>query len=613
MAQAAPTKQAKKSRYRFEQFTAVRLTNGLTFSPDGEYVAYITNTSGQFNIWKQSVKGGWPWQITTFEDNAVRTVKWTPNSDLVFLADHHGNEMHQIYRIDANGGYAEPLTDLENVQHNFSSSGLSKDGRYLAYAANGRNPADMDINVMDLETGESKPLIGGDANYFPAGWSPDGKQLLGVQIYGNTDQDILLIDVETQEAKNLTKHDEPTVYFPVGWAADGSGFYFITDKDREFQGLAFYNLSNDSVEMVETPDWNIEHVDHSEGDKLRAWVVNEDGYSKLYVKNLESDQMLDLPSLPDGTISTIGFSPDGNTLGFYINGPKHVSDLYLLDLTSGALNRLTYSMLGGVPETDMVEPELIRFRTFDGKDIPAYLYKPEGASASQPVAAVLSIHGGPEAQERPSYAYGGFYQYLLSLGIAVLAPNIRGSTGYGKSYQKLIHRDFGGDDLKDMQAAADYLKELDWVDGNRLGVFGGSYGGFATLSCATRLADYWAAAVDVVGPSNLVTFAKAVPPFWKRMMKQWVGDPEEDFDFLMERSPITYVDQLQCPILVIQGANDPRVVQSESDQMVDRLKELGRDVEYMVFEDEGHGFTKRSNALIAWRATADFFEKHLSA
>jgi len=611
MAQAAPIQKAGKSRYQFEQFTAVRMTNGLTFSPDGEYVAYISNTSGQFNVWKQSVKGGWPWQITTFEDNTVRNVKWTPNNELLFLADHHGNEMHQIHRINANGGFAEALTDLENVRHNFSGSDLTKDGRYLAYASNGRNPADMDISVLDLETGESKTLIGGDANYSSAGWSSDGKQLLAVKHYSNTDQDILLIDVDTQEAKNLTKHDEPTVYYPAGWAADGSGFYFITDKDREFQGLAFCNLANNTVESVETPEWDIEHIDHSDGDKLRAWVVNEDGYSKLYVMNLESGQMVDMPSLPNGTISGIGFSPGGNTLGFYINGPKHVSDLYLLDLESGGLNRLTYSMLGGVPETDMVEPKLIRFKTFDGKEIPAYLYQPEEASADQPVAAVLSIHGGPEAQERPSYAYGGFYQYLLSLGIAVLAPNIRGSTGYGKSYQKLIHRDFGGDDLKDFQAAADYLKELDWVDGNRLGVFGGSYGGFATLSCATRLSEYWAAAVDVVGPSNLVTFAKAVPPFWKRMMKEWVGDPEEDHDFLMERSPITYVDQLQCPILVIQGANDPRVVQSESDQMVDRLKELDQEVEYMVFEDEGHGFTKRSNALIAWRATADFFEKHL--
>jgi dipeptidyl aminopeptidase/acylaminoacyl peptidase len=196
--------------------------------------------------------------------------------------------------------------------------------------------------------------------------------------------------------------------------------------------------------------------------------------------------------------------------------------------------------------------------------------------------------------------------------IGVLATNIRGSTGYGKTYQKLIHRDFGGADLLDWEHAALYLRGLPWVDPARLGVFGGSYGGFATLSCVTRLPEYWAAAVDIVGPSNLITFARAVPPAWKRMMKQWVGDPDEDAEMLRERSPITYVDNVRAPLLVIQGANDPRVVKPESDQMVERLRELGRTVEYMVFDDEGHGFTKTANSLKALKASAEWLEKHLT-
>jgi dipeptidyl aminopeptidase/acylaminoacyl peptidase len=193
----------------------------------------------------------------------------------------------------------------------------------------------------------------------------------------------------------------------------------------------------------------------------------------------------------------------------------------------------------------------------------------------------------------------------------VLATNIRGSTGYGKSYQKLIHRDWGGAELKDMEHAAIYLQSLSWVDPDRLGVFGGSFGGFATLSCVARLPQYWAAAVDIVGPSNLVTFVKAVPPAWKRMMKAWVGDPDEDAEMLREPSPITYIENIRAPLLIIQGANDPRVVKPESDQMVERLRELGRPVEYMVFEDEGHGFTKTANALKAFKATAEWLERHL--
>ena len=231
------------------------------------------------------------------------------------------------------------------------------------------------------------------------------------------------------------------------------------------------------------------------------------------------------------------------------------------------MTQLTDGFLGGIDEADLVEPELITYPTHDGRDIPAWLYRPEGDG---PFPVVLSIHGGPEAQERPIYMYCGLYQYLLTRGIGILAPNVRGSTGYGKTYQKLIHRDWGGAELKDFKAAAEYLKGLDWVDGDRLGVFGGSFGGFATLSCVSRLPDYWAAAVDIVGPSNLVTFAKTAPPTWRRLMAQWIGDPDTEADFLMERSPITYVDQIRAPLFVIQGANDPRVVKAESDQIVER-------------------------------------------
>jgi dipeptidyl aminopeptidase/acylaminoacyl peptidase len=268
-------------------------------------------------------------------------------------------------------------------------------------------------------------------------------------------------------------------------------------------------------------------------------------------------------------------------------------------------------MLGGLAPAELIAPELVRYRTFDGREIPAWLYRPRGASESHPAPVVISIHGGPEAQERVEYR--ALYQFLLSRGIGVLAPNIRGSTGYGKAYQKLIHRDWGGAELKDIQATAEYARTLSWVNPHKLGIYGGSFGGFATLSAVTRLPDYWAAAVDIVGPSNLLTFVRSVPPTWRRMMAAWVGDPEEDADMLRERSPITWVESIRAPLLVLQGANDPRVVKAESDQMVERLREMGREVEYVIFADEGHGFTKRVNTLRAYRLAADFFQKHLSA
>jgi dipeptidyl aminopeptidase/acylaminoacyl peptidase len=286
-----------------------------------------------------------------------------------------------------------------------------------------------------------------------------------------------------------------------------------------------------------------------------------------------------------------------------------VFDVYVADLDAGSVTRVTDNFLGGIPEAELVEPELVHFSTFDGKQVPAWLYRPLGATGRLPV--LLSVHGGPESQERTQVTRSSsFYQYLLSRGIAVMAPNVRGSTGYGKSYQRLIHRDWGGDELKDIEHAGKWLREQGWVDAERIAVYGASFGGFATLSAMTRLSDYWRCGIDLVGPANLVTFAKAVPPHWRSSMKKWVGDPEEDFDFLMSRSPITYVEQMKAPLLVLQGANDPRVVKLESDQMVEKLRSLGLEVEYNVFEDEGHDFSKRVNQLKAYRIIAAFLFKH---
>jgi dipeptidyl aminopeptidase/acylaminoacyl peptidase len=299
-------------------------------------------------------------------------------------------------------------------------------------------------------------------------------------------------------------------------------------------------------------------------------------------------------------------SPDGRHAALIWQGPQRPPDLYVIETKTGKARRLTDSMLGGLRPRQLIEPELVSYPSFDGREIPAWLYRPKRRGR---VPVVLSIHGGPESQERPVYM--PLYQYLLSRGIAVLATNIRGSSGYGKSFQKLIHRDWGGGDVRDWDHAVKWLHRQDWVNRDRIAVWGGSYGGFAVLSCVTRLPDYWRCAVDIFGPSNLVTFVKAVPPTWKRFMDRWVGNPETEEDFLVERSPITYVEQVKAPLLVIQGAKDPRVVKPESDQMVERLRSLGREVEYEVFEDEGHGFTRRTNELRAFKLSADWLERHL--
>jgi dipeptidyl aminopeptidase/acylaminoacyl peptidase len=347
----------------------------------------------------------------------------------------------------------------------------------------------------------------------------------------------------------------------------------------------------------------------SRNGSLLVWSVNEDGRSALHARDLLTGGERTLPAIPLGVIRSMAVAPDGSSIALMLGTPTQSSEIYIVDLVADETRRITWGMLGGIPEAVFIEPTLIRYPTHDGREVPAWLYRPAG---NGPFPVLLSIHGGPEAQERPNYSYNGLYQYLLSQGIGVLAPNVRGSSGYGISYQKLIHRDWGGDELKDFEFAHRYLQSLDWVKSDRIGVFGGSFGGFATLSCVSRLPDLWAAAVDLVGPSNLVTFAKAVPPTWRAFMAGWVGDPYTEVDFLMSRSPISYVDQIRTPLFVIQGANDPRVVKPESDQIVERLRERGVDVRYDVYEDEGHGFTKRSNSLKALGDTAEFLIAHLN-
>lgn len=607
-------------RYSFEQFAAARNYGDLSFSPDGQSIAYTTNASGQFNVWRQPIVTGpgghplMPIQLTALVEDAARRAIWSPDgARILTAADHHGSENFQLYEIPAEEGWLYPLTDQPEVRHDLGAEPFSPDGASIAYASNERTPQDFDVFVRERTSAEGRPLLADGEYYVPLSWSPDGRSLLVERAISNTDNDLYLVDVASGARRHLTPHEGEIKSVPGPWHPDGTGFYLLTDHDREFMGLAFFDLATGTIARVETPEWDIQDVAISRDGRWLAWIVNEGGWSRLWARETAGGAAREFPALPRGVIGGIVFSPTAPALALILARPTSPAAIFTVDLVSGAATQLTQSALGGVPTSAMVEPEIVTFASDDGREIPAFLYRPRDITPGERVPIVLSIHGGPEAQERPGYAYNGLYQYLLNRGIGVLATNIRGSTGYGKTYQKLIHRDWGGAELRDLEAAAQYLRGLDWVDAARLGVFGGSFGGFATLSCVARLPDYWAAAVDIVGPSNLQTFVRAVPPAWKRMMKAWVGDPDEDAELLRERSPITYVEAIRAPLLVIQGANDPRVVKPESDQMVERLRALGRTVEYMVFEDEGHGFTKTANGLRALKATAEWFEKHLGS
>ncbi len=592
-----------------------RFSGGLAFSNDGAHVYFISNISGQFNLWRVPVEGGWPDQLTAFADETVRFISVSPADGRIALgADTDGDEFHQIYLLDPDGGWPEKITDDAQVQHYIGGNAWSPDGTKLLYSANARTPTDMEVWIRDLDSGETRPVFGEGMYAFPGGWSPDGSKVLTLDFRHNSDTSMYLVDVETGDTRELTPHDEDALFFPGPWAADGSGFYLITDAGSEFRGLAYYDLEAGTYDWVDgEPTADVEDITGSADNRHLAWIVNEGGWDRLRVRDLETGTDLPDPDIPKGARPHLtGFepppalSPDGSAAAVILAGPRRPPEVWTVETATGRGGALTESRIGGLREDDLVDVDLVSYPSFDGRDIPAWLYRPD---TSERVPVVIAIHGGPEAQERP--VYQPLYQYLLSRGIAVLATNIRGSTGYGKSYQRLIQRDWGGGDLKDWDHAVKWLKEQDWVDADRIGVYGGSYGGFAVLSCVTRLPDHWAAAVDIFGPSNLITFARAVPPTWKRMMKRFVGDPDEDAELLTERSPLTYIENVQAPLLVIQGATDPRVVKPESDQLVEKLRSMGRTVEYEVFDDEGHGFTKRPNELKAMRLSADWLERYL--
>jgi len=597
-------------RAPFEDYLAFRRFLPVAeLTPDASRVLFSTNRSGQFNLWSVGVGGGEADQLTTFDDHSVRTVAVRGDGTILFTADRDGDEFYQLYRISP-GGAVEQITDLAQVQHGITASAWAPDGKSFAFSANARTPTDGEVFVWAEGEAEPRYLFGEGKYTFAIAFSPDGSQLLVAEFRSNTDVSLWTVEVASGEATERTPHVGEVKNFPGPWKSDGSGFYLLTDEGREFSGLAFKPLDG-PLEWVATPEHDIEELAGSGDGRIVAWIENDDGWARLRLRDLERGVDLPEPRLPDGTIAVFGsglsLSRDGATLALVWDQPTRPGELYVVDTATGEARAVTESREPAMLELELRAPELIRYTSFDGREIPAWLYRPGGDGPSP--FAVL-IHGGPEAQEKPLYR--SYVQYLLSRGIGVLATNIRGSTGYGKTYQKLIHHDWGGGDLEDWRYAAEWLKAQPFVDGDRLAVFGGSYGGFATLTCVTRLPEYWRAAVDIFGPSNLLTFVRAVPPQWLRFMAEWVGDPDTEEEFLRERSPITYVEDVRAAMLVIQGAKDPRVVQSESDQMVERLRELGREVRYVVFEDEGHGFTRYTNEMRAYKLTCEFLESHLS-
>jgi dipeptidyl aminopeptidase/acylaminoacyl peptidase len=596
----------------YEDFLPVqRLGRSLSVSADGTMVAYASDACGQFNLWTQPAEGGSAKQLTFFTDQAVREVAWAPDgTTIAFTADAQGDEQYQVYLVPAGGG--EPVRVSSGTGQHFLGE-KAPFGQRLMYSGPADDVTIPDVIAYDPAAGTEEHWHGPAHTFgFAIGMSPDGRHVLGGILRSNVSCQCYVAPVETPgvplEAVTATLPGD--YYYPGPWTGDSTGFYVLTtDADQDHVSLARFCLDERSLTIVASPPWNVEDVVVSADGRVLVWSVNQDGYSVLYATR--DDRDLDMPTVPDGVITAMSISADGTVLAVRLETPDQPDSVVVL--RPGAGQPVTY-LTSTRPEIfgsrEAPAPELIRYRAEDGTWIPAWLYRPAG---SGPHPVLLSVHGGPEHQARPDY--DPLHQCLLAAGIAVLAPNIRGSSGYGHAWQTQIYRDWGGNDLNDLAAAHAWLTRQPWADPDKIAVFGASYGGFAALSCMTRLPRLWAAGVSVCGPSNLESLARSMPPDWAAMIAAMFGDPDDPADAadMRRRSPLTYASQIAAPLLVIQGANDPRVPQAESDQIIDAARANGADARYLVFDDEGHGFTSRGNDIKAKQMIVEFLTGQLLA
>lgn len=593
----------------------LRFAPTLGLSPDGRMVAYVNDQSGQFNVVVQTLAGGQPRTLTSFKDSAVRRVAWHPDgTSVVFEADSGGDEFTRLCKIGIDGGEPEVLVADNKVRYTLAHvDPFSPDGRLLAFTGNDRSPGDEDVLVCDVVTGEVRRVFTGSGQTAVGSWSPDGSQLSVAEWPEALHHIVHVVAADGSQATRLTPAETAAPFWFGPWTADGSGIVVRTNAGgQEFTWLARLDATTGELTWLDAPEWDVEGVASSADGRVLVWVVNVDGASRLQGLDPTTGDQLPMPAVPDGLIADLRVSPDGQTLVMRHFTATEPMCIAVIDRPSAVRRVITDVRPEAADPATFVEAVAVHIPADGGRHVPAYLYRPRRPGK---VGVLLSIHGGPAYQERPLYSmYDGLYQYLLHHNIAVLAPNVRGSTGYGITYRKAVYRDWGGVDLEDLAAVASYLRQQDWVDSTRIGLLGASYGGFAVLSCASRLAEVgWAAAVDLFGPSNLVTFARSQPPAWRQMVRTVVGDHEQDAEHLMSRSPVTFANQIQAPLFVIQGGNDPRVPMAESNQIVGRLRARGVPVRYDVYPDAGHGFTRREDQIRANSDIAEFLIAHLGS
>ncbi|MGG4340238.1 S9 family peptidase [Paenibacillus lautus] len=588
-----------------EQFFQTYGIRTFGISADESRLVFSSSLNGKFNLWAMELEGGtsYPYPLT-YNDQIASFIKLDPEGRHILTAfDRDGNENYQFHALPWNGGEPMPLFEGADADDKHYFVHLSEDGKRLYYATSKDNPSFLNSRVYHLDTKADQLLLEGrDASTNICAVSPDEKTIAYTQMYANTYY-VSYVKREGEEPLCLTPSPEQVHISGDVLFASNDQVIFVTDYESEFSYVATYNIPQQKFEPLCRIDRESIQLLRYHKDSRTLYIVTEKGVEdRLYAYSLDSGELTSIP-LPSDIVEQLNVTKSGN---LYLLARGAVKPLNIYRYAGGAWSMITKNVLTGLTDENMVTPEVVTYPSFDGMEIEALLFRAKDHVANG--YTVFWPHGGPQASERKQFR--SMFQYILAKGYHIFCPNFRGSTGYGSSFVKLVEQDWGEGPRKDCLAGMDWLFEQGISSREKLFVMGGSYGGYMTLLLAGRNPEYFKAAIDIVGVSNLFTFYNSVPEHWKPIMERWIGDPERDKERFIKDSPITYLDDMVNPMLIIQGANDPRVVKEESDQIVEALRAKGRDVEYLVFEDEGHGITKKANEKIAYARMVEFLKRN---
>lgn len=597
-------------RYTIEQFMATTSLGGASFSADEKRILFHSNESGIFNAYTLPVNGGKSEALTKSTTDTTFSVSFFPNDDrILYTRDKGGDENNHVYVRELDGTEKD-LTPGEKLKASFA--GWRPDGSAFFVSSNERDAKVFDVYRYDAKTYARTLFYKNEQAFSIGAISRNEKWIALNKTNTSLDGDIYLFDVAKGDTKHLTPHAGAINFNAATFDPASQRLFFLTNEGGEFTRVRTYELASATMKDHEKADWDVVTTYFSRDGRFRVTAVNQDGSVVIRIVEGASEKLVKLPALPGGEIRGVTFSKSGARMAFYLNGDRSPSNLYVYDFKNKRAKALTQSLNKEIDAKDLVEAQVVRFKSFDGMVIPNIYYKPHGASETNKVPALVYVHGGPGGQT--SRGYNAQIQYLVNHGYAVLGINNRGSSGYGKTFFGADDRKHGREPLWDCIEAKTYLASLGYVDAERIGIIGGSYGGYMTLAAMAFRPEAFKVGVDIFGVSNWLRTLEAIPPYWESFRKslyEEIGDPVKDKDMLIAASPLFHAKEIKKPLIVIQGANDPRVIKPESDEIVEAVKNNGVPVEYVVFADEGHGFSKKKNSIEANRKILEFLDKYL--